>query len=224
MKKEDILEKNKKYSENFIQLVNNPKVSDDIKNILNWHMVFPDHVAEACTLWVLHTHAIDAARISPLLAITSPEKRCGKTTLECLLSKLTHRPLPAANISPAALFRAVEKWQPTLLIDEADTFLRGNDELRGIINSGHTRDTAFVIRTVGDDHEPARFSTWGPKAIALIGTLPPTLHDRSIVIRLRRKKPDEKVQRLEMDKLDTDRKSTRLNSSHTDISRMPSSA
>jgi type I restriction enzyme S subunit len=33
---------------------------------------------------------------------------------------------------------------------------------------------AFVIRTVGDGHEPRRFSTWGAKAIALIGKLPDT--------------------------------------------------
>ena len=31
-------------------------------------------------------------------------------------------------------------------------------------------------------NEPRRFSTWCPKAIALIGKLPPTLHDRAIEI------------------------------------------
>jgi hypothetical protein len=36
--------------------------------------------------------------------------------------------------------------RPTLLIDEADTFLQGNDELRGILNSGYTRKTAYVVR------------------------------------------------------------------------------
>ena len=70
-----------------------------------------------------------------------------------------------------------------MLIDEADSFLRNSDELRGVLNSGHTRDSAFVIRTVGEDHEPRRFSTWGAKAIALIGKLPDTLADRSIEVR-----------------------------------------
>ena len=36
--------------------------------------------AETVALWVLHAHALDAFQISPRLAITSPEKRCGKTT------------------------------------------------------------------------------------------------------------------------------------------------
>jgi hypothetical protein len=74
--------------------------------------------------------------------------------------------------------------------------LRNSEELRGILNSGHTRGLAFVIRTVGDDHKPRRFSTWGAKAIALIGKLPDTLADRSIEIPLKRKLRGERVERL----------------------------
>src|SRR3954464_13802467 len=50
------------------------------------------------------------------------------------------------NFFIEAVYRAIEEKQPTLLIDEADTFLQGNDELRGILNSGYTRKTAFVVR------------------------------------------------------------------------------
>ena len=82
------------------------------------------------------------------------------------------------------------------MIDESDTFMRDNEELRGILNCGHTRDTAFVIRTTGDDHTPTRFSTWGAKAIAGIGRLADTLMDRSIILELRRKLPTEQVERL----------------------------
>jgi hypothetical protein len=109
--------------------------------------------------------------------------------------------LPGANITAAALFRAVEKWCPTLLIDEADTFLRESDELRGVLNSGHQRANAYVIRTTGHDHEPARFHTWSPKAVALIGKLPPTLASRAIHIELRRKTAAEHVEPLRLDRL-----------------------
>ena len=40
----------------------------------------------------------------------------------------------------------IEDLSPTLLIDEVDTFLSSNDQLRGILNSGYTRKTAFVLR------------------------------------------------------------------------------
>lgn len=164
-------------------------------------LVLPDGAATALSLWTLHTYAHDVAVVSPPLAVTSPEKRCGKTTLLTLLTALVLRALPASNITPAALFRAVEKYQPTLLIDEADTFLRDREELRGVLNSGHTRETAFVVRTVGDDHDPRAFSTWAPKAIALIGRLPSTLEDRSIPIPMKRKAPGETVDRLRLDRI-----------------------
>jgi len=97
------------------------------------------------------------------------------------------RALLSSNISPASLFRIVEKYSPTLLVDEADSFLRDKEELRGILNSGHTRDAAYVVRTVGDENEPRRFSTWAAKAVALIGHLPDTLADRSLVVPMRRR-------------------------------------
>jgi putative DNA primase/helicase len=83
-----------------------------------------------------------------------------------------------------------------LLIDEAETFTVNNDELRGILNSGHARDTASVIRLVGDSHEPRLFSTWAPKAIASIGKLAATLRDRSIVLSMQRKNPGDRVEKL----------------------------
>lgn len=155
----------------------------------------------AVALWVLHAHAHEAAAVSPLLALTSPAKRCGKTTLLSLLGALVPRPLPAANLTAAALFRALEAFRPTLLVDEVDTFLSVREELRGLLNSGHTRPFAVVVRTVGDNHEVRRFSTWGPKALALIGSLPDTLADRSIVLRMRRRARGERIETLRLDRL-----------------------
>ena len=63
-------------------------------------------------------------------------------------------------------------------------FLGVNDELRGVLNSGH-RKGGTVVRVTGDDLEPRQFATFGPCAIALIGTLPSTLADRSIPIELK---------------------------------------
>jgi putative DNA primase/helicase len=160
---------------------------DDVAAVFERHMVLPPCAADAVALWVTHSHTIDTAAISPILAITSPSPECGKTTFLTLLGSLVPRALHASNITAPTVFRAVEKWQPTLLIDEADTFLRNSDDLRGILNSGHNRAAAYVLRTQGDEHEPRRFRTWSPKGIALIGKLPPTLASRSLHIELRRK-------------------------------------
>lgn len=171
----------------------------EITRAVKRYVAIPEHGAEAVALWIIHAHALDAATVSPRLFLTSPSPRCGKTTLLEVIKKLVTRSVSVANISPAALFRTVEVAQPTLLIDEADSFARDNEDLRGILNSGH-RKGGSVIRTVGDDHEPRQFSTWAATAIAGIGDLPQTIQDRSIVISLRRKHSDERVQRFRSDR------------------------
>jgi putative DNA primase/helicase len=160
------------------------------------HAVLPDGAATAMALWILHTYCIDAAAITPRLAIVSPTKRCGKTTVLKLLGALACKPLGAASLTPAVLYRVVEAYAPTILVDEADTFLAEQDELRGILNAGHDRHSAVVPRCVGDDFEPKVFHVFGAVAIAAIGKLPDTLTDRSIVIEMKRKAPTEKLQKL----------------------------
>jgi hypothetical protein len=89
---------------------------------------------------------------------------------------------------------------PTLLIDEADTFIKNADgNIKGLINSGHTKSGAQVLKCVGDSHTPQVFDTWHPMVIASIGALEDTIMDRSIIINLRRKRPSENVQRLPSD-------------------------
>jgi putative DNA primase/helicase len=169
---------------------------DEIHEVIRTFIICEPETAIAATLWITFTWFIDHVKVAPLAVITAPEKRCGKSQLLSLIGALSRRPLTASNISPAALYRVIQAYAPTLLIDEVDTFLRDNEELRGVINSGHTRQTAFVVRTQGDEHKPKRFSTWGAKALSGIGTLADTLMDRAVVLTLRRKLPGEHVERL----------------------------
>lgn len=176
--------------------VNIAELLDTIRATIARFIVCDPSTATATTLWIAFTWIIDHVQVSPLAIITAPEKRCGKTQLLDLIGRLSKRNLFASNISPAATFRVIEAKSPTLLIDEADSFFKENEELRGIINSGHTRTSAYVIRTVGDDFEVKQFSTWGAKAIAGIGKLSDTIMDRAIVLPLRRKHSSDKVERL----------------------------
>jgi putative DNA primase/helicase len=165
------------------------------------HMILPDGAAETIALFVVHAHAHDCVDVSPILGITSPTPECGKSTLLTLLAGLVPRALTTANISAAALFRAIDKWRPTVLIDEADSFVGENDELRNVVNSGHQRAAAYVIRAVGEDYEPKRFGTWAPKVVAQIGNLFATWASRAIQIELKRKAAFEKVTPLRLDRL-----------------------
>jgi hypothetical protein len=166
-------------TEPWLDPVNGASVLDEVTEAIGSYVVMPEESRATLALWALHTHCFNCFSTSPRAAISSPEKGCGKTTTLDVLNCLVSRPLSTANATAAVIFRIVEICSPTLLIDEADTFLNENMELRGILNSGHRRG-GTVVRTVGDDHEPRQFSTWAAAAIAMIGRLPDTLNDRSI--------------------------------------------
>jgi Protein of unknown function (DUF3631) len=174
----------------------------DISNHLSSVVVLPQHADFAIALWLIHTYLIEPAdddqviNTSPILLVNSPDRQCGKSTVKKVLSELVPRPVPVDNISPAALYRYIEQNQPTLLIDEADTFLGAKAELIGILNSGYKPD-GHVIRQGGVNYQDTvKFSTWSPKAIFGIGDMPNTLFSRCICISMKRKKPSEKVERL----------------------------
>ena len=149
--------------------------------------------AIAIALWVLHTHAFNAADSTPYLLITSPEKRSGKSRLLEILNLLVARGWHISGASEAVLFRKIEKDCPTLLLDESDaifaTYAEKTEPIRALINAGSRRN-GKVSRCVGKNHDVEDFSVFSPKCLAGIenGRLPETIRDRSIPIQLHRKR------------------------------------
>ncbi len=179
--------------------VDGAELLDGIAAHFRHFAALPAGAAEALALWTVHAHCFEASPISPRLVLTSPEKQCGKTTVLRILAGLVPKPLPTANITPAAVFRTIEVARPTLLVDEADSFAKDNEELRGILNSGHARD-GNVVRLVGDDHTPRQFATCCPTVLAAIGRLAGTIEDRAVIVPMRRRLPDERVERFRLDR------------------------
>lgn len=171
-------------------------VLDDLAETIDRHLIVAPTARDAIALWVAHTWVYARFDHSPRLAITSPEKRCGKSTLLELLRCTCMSPVKADNLSASSVFRTVEALAPlTLLIDEADTHLKENaEELRGVLNSGFEA-SGNVIRVVemNGEHVPVQFATFCPVALAAIGRLPETLEDRSVPVRLERKAADQRV-------------------------------
>jgi len=165
------------------------------------YMILPRGAITVISLWCIGTYCMNAWGLWPKLLITSPEKRCGKSVLLEVIEGFVFRGLLTSNISPSAIFRCIEEWSPTLLLDEAETFTRDNDELNGIVNAGHKKRHAVVIRSekVGKTFIPRKFSVWCPQVIAGIGEQRGTLHDRSIHIEPRRKLPEEISSKLPID-------------------------
>lgn len=140
----------------------------------------------------------------PILHVTSPEKECGKSRLLDMLKLLVRQPVRTSNCTGAALYRIIEKLNPSLLIDEYDSLSRSSEELkeaiRNVLNSGFERDNP-ATRCAKDNLEVEQYKTFCPKVVAGIGDLPDTAASRAIRIALKRKLPSEKVERLR--KVDT---------------------
>jgi hypothetical protein len=169
---------------------------NEIISVIKRHIVMTDSQACAAALWILLTYLEAAVDCLPFLMVSSPVKRCGKTTFLAVLGRLVYLPLLSSNCSSAVIYRIIEKFHPTLLIDEVETWLKDNREASGIINSGHTRSLAYVWRCNPDSGEPEKFSTWCPRVLSGIGNLSDTNMDRSIVIRLVRRSKGEKIIKL----------------------------
>ncbi|MEX0755006.1 MAG: DUF3631 domain-containing protein [Actinomycetota bacterium] len=178
--------------------VDGAAILDEVVRVVRRFVVQPEGQAVAEALWIAHTWFIGAMRVSPILTITSPTKRCGKSTLLGVVRALVPRPLATANITPAATYPLLDQEHPTLLIDEGDTFLKASQDLRGILNAGHVRGAASVVRASQGPGVDI-FNVFGAKALALIGKAPPTIADRSIEISLTRSLPGERVERVPLD-------------------------
>jgi hypothetical protein len=164
-------------------------VIGDIEQFITRYVFMPsDEATLIASLYVIHTWATEAAQATPYIYIHSPEKQSGKTRLLEILGLLVKNPMPSGSLTDAVLFRIMDEFSPTLLLDEVDAIFHGakNEGLRGCLNAGYRR-SGFIWRVVRG--EPHRYKVFGPKVMCGInnGKLPDTIKDRCIAIRMRRR-------------------------------------
>jgi hypothetical protein len=126
---------------------NGAELLDDLLATYKKYVAFSDEYAPvAATLWTAATHTLPAFECAPRLAITSPQKRCGKTRLLDVIAGTCHRSLATSDATVAPIFRSLGgDHPPTPIIDEADTIwgskklAEQNEDLRKLINAGNRR-------------------------------------------------------------------------------------
>jgi hypothetical protein len=174
---------------------------DDVLDYLQRFVAYPsEHAAVAHALWVVHTHLMDAWESTPRIAFLSPEPGSGKSRALEACELLVPNPVNAVNVSVAYLFRKVgdEAGRPTILYDEVDTVFTKtgeNEDIRGLLNAGH-RKRSMVGRCVvhGKRIETEETPAYCAVALAGLGDLPDTILTRSVVVRMRRRAPNEHVE------------------------------
>jgi phage/plasmid primase-like uncharacterized protein len=183
-------------------LATDSAVLDELFTFLGRFVAYPSihaHIAHA--LWIVHTHLMDRWESTPRIAFLSPEPGSGKTRALEISETVVPRPVEAVNATPAYLFRKVSdpEGMPTILFDEIDTIFgpraKEHEEIRGLLNAGHRRG-AMAGRCVvkGKSIETEELPAFCPVALAGLGNLPDTILTRAVVVRMRRRAPNEKVE------------------------------
>jgi hypothetical protein len=111
----------------------------EICDFLGRFVCYPnEHAQIAHTLWIAHTHMMDAWERTPRLALLSPEPQSGKTRALEVSELLVPNAVETVNMSSAYLFRRIgaDIGVPTLLMDEVDALFNGKsqvaEEIRGV--------------------------------------------------------------------------------------------
>ncbi len=175
---------------------------DAVETFLSRFVAYPsEHARIAHVLWIAHTHLMDSWESTPRIAFLSPEPGSGKSRCLEVTEPLVPRPVHAVNTSPAYLFRKVsdDAGPPTILYDEIDTVFgpkaKDNEDIRGMLNAGHRRGAVAgrcVVR--GKLVETEELPAYCAVALAGLNDLPDTIMSRSVVVRMRRRAPDEHVE------------------------------
>lgn len=166
------------------------------------YIAYPSEAAHrAHVLWIVHAWRMDLWDSTPRIAFLSQEPGSGKTRGLEVTELLVPRPILAVDCTPAYLFRKVadQGELPTILHDEIDTVFGprapDNEGVRGMLNAGH-RKGAVAGRCVvhGKTIETIEMDAFCAVALAGLNDLPDTLMSRSVVVRMRRRAPDEVVE------------------------------
>jgi hypothetical protein len=167
-----------------------PRTKEDFKTLYRdvYNFVY-DHVDygpkespyHIHTAFILCTWVPDLFNSVPYRKLDGVPK-VGKTRSEETTKALGYRPILSSNISEAAIFRIIEQYHPTLLLDEVDRFTKDkNDTIQNILNNGYRRGTpAIRMEKIGDKQVPCFYNVFGPKELAGTAMLSQATETRTI--------------------------------------------
>lgn len=177
--------------------VTHDEIYTALYSLVHEHMAIDEPLKVAFVLWVIFTYLTDISDFAPIAWITAPERQCGKSTLLGLFDRVVNKAYPVINPTQAVIYRVMEQFKPTLLIDEIDTSIKDKKELLGIVNAGYSRHANNVPRVNTDKGGIVEnFDVFGAKVFSGIGEMKGTFASRAIRFELRRKTNSDKVKRF----------------------------
>jgi len=169
--------------------VDREKLWDEVRRFIYEHVELPDdRLYDVLTAWVFATYTLEFWDTVPYIFFYGPVAS-GKTRGLTALAYLSYRGKLSVSSTPAALFRTIEKFTPTVFLDEAEVYKsEDKTEIIACLNAGYKRDGGVVERYQGDEQsgDVVTFRVFGFKAVAGTAKLKSTLESRSIIIRMNR--------------------------------------
>ncbi len=176
------------------------------KYIKQYVFFIDDRYIAYLSLWVIGTYFHRCFSHYPYVWINA-EKQSGKSLLMKVLSRIAFNGVIIIDPTAAIIFRDVAANSVTQFFDEMEQLTKHDKENRNaifaIFNSGFEKGTsvkrAEKIKSGGFDIR--EFSTYSPKMFAGINSIDEVLRDRTVKLRMMRKKPDEHVDRYKETKM-----------------------
>jgi Domain of unknown function (DUF3854)/Protein of unknown function (DUF3631) len=175
---------------------------EGLTDFLTRHVVLRDRpTALWIAAWVLATWCYRAFPVFPYLSIRSAEKRCGKSRLLGLLSRVCFNASPVTtHPTEAQLYRVAARTGGAQLFDEIET-LRGDrerfDALISVLNAGFEQGRVVSRQERrGERFVEVPYEVYAPRVLAGIAGLKEALEDRALPLFMLRKRRSEEVARL----------------------------
>src|SRR5262249_14563395 len=143
---------------------------DQIERFISRYLECSEHQRIVMAFWVLHTHCLPDAQVTPYLAIQSTEKQSGKTLCLQLLSMLCMDSALTTGYTASSLSRRTDDPIPVVLLDEFQATIgprvrSKSPVLRAVLSSGFHCGPGYTTAT-------RELNLFAPKAFAGLGQLP----------------------------------------------------
>ena len=141
--------------------------------------------------WITGTYFFPMFNYYPYIHFTGT-KNVGKSKTMSLIACLAFNAVMSTSMSGAALFRAVDAWRSTVLMDETEYLHQKEFSDKRLIMNGGFQKGSYVTRTEkeGDTYHVKQFHNYCPKVFASIEDLDDTLSSRTVQIFMHRSDND----------------------------------
>ena len=179
-------------------------IFEDIRKYLCRFIYFVDPVhLDYLALWAMGTYVFMIFRYFPYVWVTA-EKGSGKTLLMEVLREIVFNGELLSNPTEAVVFRDVEYNKITMLLDEIEQLHKDDKDTHGavmrVLNSGFNKSGKVkrIEKNSKGEQKIAEFSSYSPKMFAGINKISDVLQDRTVKIKLLRKRKDEVTDRFKV--------------------------